>query len=69
MASAASLPVFMRLGLSWEPVQIGSVELPVSGDGRMTFERAAVAEMLRAAADEIEHPTEDDEGAADDAPA
>ncbi|MFG3085117.1 hypothetical protein [Streptomyces parvulus] len=61
MAAMANLPVFMRLGTSGPMHAIGSLDLPVDGDGWLTFDRTALAAALRAAADEIENPTVDEE--------
>lgn len=54
MAAAIDLPVFMRLGRTGEECQVGSVEVPVSGDGTVSFDRAALVGLLRAAANQLE---------------
>lgn len=57
MAVAVDLPVFMRLGVSGHEHQIGSIELPVDGNGWLTFDRARLAAALRDLADEVENPS------------
>lgn len=59
MAAMARLPVFMRLGASGVVHEIGSIELPVDGDGWLTFDRAKLAAMIRNLADDIENPSEE----------
>lgn len=60
MAAAVNLPVYMRIGAT-EECHIGDVEIDVDGDGTIEFGRPELAAMMRAAADEIEHPAVDDE--------
>lgn len=66
MAVAASLPVFMRVGLDLPEVEIGQIEIPANGDGTLTMRGADMAKLLRAAADVFERT--DDEEVSDAAP-
>jgi hypothetical protein len=58
MAAAINLPVYMRLG-NTDECHIGDVEIDVNGDGTLQWGRQEMAAMLRAAADEIENPSEE----------
>ncbi|MER5482929.1 hypothetical protein ABT024_06895 [Streptomyces sp. NPDC002812] len=60
MASIARLPVFLRIGDTPE-AEIASVDFPVHGNGRITVDRKAIADMLRAAADAYEHPAQEED--------
>lgn len=60
MALLATFPVFMRIGAAPE-AEIASVDFPVNGHGVVTVDRQAVADMLRAAADAIEHPDQEED--------
>lgn len=60
MASIATLPVFLRIGNSPE-AEIASIDFPIHGNGRITVDRKAVADMLRAAADAYEHPAQEED--------
>lgn len=60
MASMVSLPVYMRLGGSAEQ-EIGSIEIPVNGDGTITFDRGQFAALLHSAADAFETPEQEDD--------
>lgn len=69
MPAEITLPVFMRIGPAKNEVQIGEYTFPVQpgndAAGRATsFDRAALAALLRAAAEEIESRS-DDEGVSD----
>lgn len=69
MASTSlTMPVYMRVG-DTEEFHLGdfSVDL-VDGVGALRYGRPELAAMLRAAADEIENPSTDDEGVDDAAP-
>lgn len=59
MAAAISVPIYMRVGAGAE-LQVGDVEVPVSGDGTMTLRRTQLAAALRSAADHLEAPHADD---------
>lgn len=67
-STSASFPVFMRVG-DTEEFHLGdfTVDL-VDGVGALKYGRPELASLLRAAADEIENPTEGDEGVDDAAP-
>lgn len=67
MAVVVNLPVHMRVG-DGEEFHLGDFEVDVNGDGTLRYGRQQLAEMLRAAADEIENPSEDDEGVTGAAP-
>ncbi|MDT9688186.1 hypothetical protein Q5762_07420 [Streptomyces sp. P9(2023)] len=60
MAALVNMPVYMRLGGSAE-VEVGRIEIPVSGDGTIDFDRAQFAAMLRSAADAYETPEQEDD--------
>ncbi|MET7933482.1 hypothetical protein [Streptomyces sp. NPDC005322] len=69
MASTSlTLPVFMRVG-DTEEFHLGdfTVDL-VDGVGALRYGRPELAAMLRAAADEIENPSENGEEVPDAAP-
>lgn len=59
MASAISLPIYMRLGGGAE-LQVGDVDIPVSGDGELTLSRTRLAAALRSAADHLDAPVPED---------
>lgn len=62
MASTSlTMPVYLRVG-NTEEVHLGhfTVDL-VDGDGALTYGRPELAALLRAAADEVESPSEVDE--------
>ncbi|MEU9002990.1 hypothetical protein [Streptomyces sp. NPDC048551] len=59
MALIATFPVFMRIGDAPEG-EIASVDFPVDGHGIVTVDRKAIADMLRAAADAVEHPGQEE---------
>ncbi len=63
MAAAISVPIYMRVGGGAE-LQVGDVEVPVSGDGTMTLRRTQLAAALRSAADNLDAPAADDVPAA-----
>lgn len=54
MAAFATLPVYLRIGDS--VAEIATIDFPVHGNGTMTVDRKAIADMLRAAADAYENP-------------
>ncbi|MFE3578723.1 hypothetical protein [Streptomyces vinaceus] len=56
MARIARFPVFLRIGDTPE-AEIATIDFPVSSTGRITVDRKAIADMLRAAADAYEHPS------------
>ncbi|MEU4947716.1 hypothetical protein [Streptomyces lavendulae] len=60
MARVARFPVFLRIGDLAE-AEIAFVDFPISGDGRCSADRHAIADMLRAAADAYENPSPDEE--------
>ncbi|MCX5587554.1 hypothetical protein [Streptomyces erythrochromogenes] len=60
MASIARLPVFLRIGDTPE-AEIATIDFPINGNGQVTVDRKAIADMLRAAANAVEHPSPDDE--------
>ncbi|WP_282698234.1 hypothetical protein [Streptomyces sp. CC208A] len=62
MASTSlTLPVFMRVGATTE-FHLGDFALDLADErGALQYGRPELAAMLRAAADEIENPTEPDE--------
>ncbi|MFJ3834454.1 hypothetical protein ACIPY6_02935 [Streptomyces sp. NPDC090054] len=60
MARIARFPVYLRIGDTPE-AEIATVDFPISSKGRITVDRHAVADMLRAAADAYEHPSPDEE--------
>lgn len=60
MALIARLPVFLRIGNTAE-AEVASVDFPVHGNGRLTVDRKAIADMLRAAADAVEHPDQEED--------
>ncbi|MYW48873.1 hypothetical protein [Streptomyces sp. SID161] len=57
------LPVYLQVGSSAAPIEAGWVEIEVGDTGASI--RAAVAAVLRAAADGLEHLPADDEEASD----
>ncbi|MDX2566088.1 hypothetical protein QBA57_39655 [Streptomyces scabiei] len=59
MAAAISVPIYMRVGGGAE-LQVGDVEVPVSGDGTMTLRRTQLAAALRSAADHLDAPSAGD---------
>ncbi|MDX2552612.1 hypothetical protein ACKI1J_43130 [Streptomyces scabiei] len=59
MAAAISVPIYMRVGGGAE-LEVGDVEVPVSGDGTMTLRRTQLAAALRSAADHLESRPVDD---------
>ncbi|WP_267244360.1 hypothetical protein [Streptomyces sp. PR69] len=59
MAAMVDLPVFIRLGRGGDPIEIGTVEFDMSGDGTVTFNRSRIADLLRAVADAVEHPEQE----------
>lgn len=63
-----TLPVYMRVG-DTEEFHLGefTVEL-LDGVGALRYGRPELATLLRSAADEIENPSETDEGEEDAAP-
>ncbi|MFF3622342.1 hypothetical protein [Streptomyces sp. NPDC002467] len=58
------MPVFMRVG-DGEELEIGELEFPVTGEVTLTGSCAAVATLLRAAADRFERVEEVPSAAAD----
>lgn len=60
MARIARFPVFLRIGDTPE-AEIATIDFPVSGNGRVTVDRQAIAGMLRAAADAVEHPDQEED--------
>lgn len=66
--ATARIPLYMALGHRSALAEIGSFELPVNGDGRLTINRRSIAAMLRQAADAYEAGTDDAEGVPDAAP-
>lgn len=60
MAAVINLPVHMRIG-SGDEFHLGDFTVDVNGDGTLQYGRPKLAEMLRAAADEIENPTVDEQ--------
>lgn len=61
--TSMTLPVYMRVGRSDE-FHLGDFTVDLAdGDGSLRYGRPELAAMLRAAADEIEHPSEDGEEA------
>lgn len=69
MASTSlTLPVYMRVG-DTEEFHLGEFTVGlIDGVGALKYGRPELAALLRAAADEIENPSTDDEGAGDGAP-
>jgi len=59
MAAIVRMPVFMRFG-DGEQVEIGELEFPVPGEATLTGSRAAIAALLRSAADAFEAGEEND---------
>lgn len=59
MAAAITVPVYMRIGGGAE-IQVGDVDVPVSGDGTLTMRRTALAAALRSAADHLDNPSSDE---------
>ncbi|MFG2976291.1 hypothetical protein ACGFYY_25325 [Streptomyces sp. NPDC048331] len=55
MALIARFPVFLRIGDTPE-AWIGALDFPLSSTGRVAVDRSTIADMLRAAADAMEHP-------------
>ncbi|MCQ6250905.1 hypothetical protein [Streptomyces malaysiensis] len=60
MALTVRLPVALRVGDAHPAVEIGWVEFDV-GDDTETSLRSAVADLLRATADVLENPGDDEE--------
>ena len=61
MAAEIKLPLHMRVG-TYPETHIGDLTVPlIDGELRLATIRHELAEGLRAAADEIEHPTVDDD--------
>lgn len=54
MPATTKLPVFMRLGAAGPMHEVGSIELPLDGNGWLTFDRGDLAAAFRSVADEIE---------------
>lgn len=59
MASAISVPIYMRIGGGAE-LQVGDVDVPVSGEGTLTMSRTRLAAALRSAADHLDAPVPED---------
>ncbi|MFF6940456.1 hypothetical protein [Streptomyces lavendulae] len=59
MALIARFPVFLRIGDTPE-CEIATIGFPVRGNGRVTVDRKAIADMLRAAADVVEQPAHEE---------
>lgn len=57
--SSVRIPIYMRLGGGAE-IEVGDVELPVSGDGTLTMRRSQLAAALRSAADNLDNPALDE---------
>ncbi|QFR00717.1 hypothetical protein F9278_36170 [Streptomyces phaeolivaceus] len=55
MAAPISMPIYMRLGGGAE-LQVGDVEVPVSGEGALSLSRTMLAAALRSAADHLDAP-------------
>lgn len=61
MSAEVKLPVRLRVG-TYPETHIGDLTVPlIDGELRLETFRHELAEGLRAAADEIEHPTVDDD--------
>lgn len=60
MARIARFPVYLRIGDLAE-AEIATIDFPVSGNGQITVDRKAIADMLRAAADAVEHPDQEED--------
>ncbi|MFD3717265.1 hypothetical protein [Streptomyces sp. NPDC058674] len=58
MALIARFPVFLRVGDAPE-AEIATIDFPINGNGQVTVNRKAIANMLRAAADAFESPSEE----------
>ncbi|MEV6105712.1 hypothetical protein AB0M28_13490 [Streptomyces sp. NPDC051940] len=54
------IPIFMRIGDGAEQ-EVGVIDMPVSCTATVTVTSCGVAAALRAAADEIEHPSSGEE--------
>ena len=61
MASAISVPIYMRIGGGAE-LEVGDVDIPVTGDGTITVSRTQLAAALRSAADYLDAPVPEDVG-------
>lgn len=59
MAANERMPVFMRVG-DGEEVEIGELEFSTSEEATLVGTRAAVADLLRTAADAFENPEQED---------
>lgn len=67
VSTSLTLPVHMRVGNS-EEFHLGDFTVDLmDGDGIARYGRPELAALLRAAADEVENPSADDEGDVDDA--
>ncbi|MGX1116398.1 hypothetical protein RKD37_001761 [Streptomyces ambofaciens] len=60
MTAVINLPVYMRLG-NTDECHIGDIDIDVNGDDTLQWEPPEMAALLRAAADAIDNPSEDDE--------
>ncbi|MET7321513.1 hypothetical protein [Streptomyces sp. NPDC005549] len=59
-ATEISLPVYVRVG-DTEELHLGDFTVDLAnGTGALAYGRPQVAALLRAAADEVENPSEDD---------
>ncbi len=67
-STSVAFPVFMRVG-DTEEFHLGDFTVDLlDGVGALRYGRPELAALLRAAADEIENPSKDDEGVDDAAP-
>ncbi|WP_128818016.1 hypothetical protein [Streptomyces sp. S063] len=66
MTASLNLPVYLRVGSTPE-VRLGDFTVDLDGEGTLKYGRPELAQLLRAAADEIENPSRDEGG--DDAAA
>ncbi|MET9973925.1 hypothetical protein ACFYOI_03580 [Streptomyces microflavus] len=66
MPAEITLPVFLRVGSTPE-VRLGDFTMDLDGEGTLKYGRPGLAQLLRAAADEVENPSPDEGG--DDAAA
>ncbi|MFC7869641.1 hypothetical protein ACFUS2_00575 [[Kitasatospora] papulosa] len=59
MPAEITLPVFLRVGSTPE-FHLGDFTVDLVGEGALKYGRAEVAQMLRAAADEVDQPSPDE---------
>jgi hypothetical protein len=61
VTALVNLSIFMRVGSTPE-FHLGEFTLNLDGEGTLKYGRPQLAQLLRAAADEVENPSPDEEG-------